>query len=243
VIASQGPVLAAPVDRWTRTSAPRSASAWPPPTRSWRTSSCCAPAGPTAITAVLNPARVGVATAAIYAALGDPARELPAALLAALATRACIWDPARLHFWLPAHAFAAPVADLFGELRGHVPGDTDEIRRGLARLGRRPSPDASDIVAALEGIAAAYGEQPLDEVELALVLRLLRRLHDLELSDESRARLQVPTRGGRAPAGARGPGRRRAVVLGSHPAGRARLRAPAGRPSSSIAWACSACRA
>lgn len=197
VIASQGPVLAAPVDRLDpdfcaalglRVATTDAIVAHLELLRArWADSDHGG----------LNPARVGVATAAIYAALGDPARELPAALLAGMATRACIWDPARLHFWLPSHAFAAPIAELFGELRGHVPGDTDEIRRGLARLGRRPSPDASDIVAAIEGIAAAYGEQPLDEVELALVLRLLRRLHDLDLSDESRARLQVPTRGGR----------------------------------------------
>jgi hypothetical protein len=139
---------------------------------------------------------VGLAAAATYAALGDPARELSEAQLATLATRACIWDPTRQRFWLPAHAFAAPVADLFGELRGHVPGDTDEVRRGLARLGRRASPDAGDIVAALAGIQMTLGERSLAELELELVLRLLRRLQDLELDDDARAQLRVPTREG-----------------------------------------------
>ncbi len=138
---------------------------------------------------------IGVATAAIYAALGDPARDLAAPLLAALATRACLWDPASLRFWRPSHVFSVPVADLFGELRGHVAGATDEIRRGLARLGRRESPDANDIVSALAEVAAR-GERPLAEAELSLVLRLLRRLQDLELPAEVGERVLVPTRAG-----------------------------------------------
>ena len=145
----------------------------------------------------LEPVGVGTATAAIYAALGDPERALDPAQLAVLATRACVWDPQRLRFWLPAHAFASPVADLFGQLRGHVPGATDEQRRGLARLGRRDSPDAGDIVAAIAGFAITSGGEPLEPAELALTLRLLRRLHDLELPAELHARLLVPTRTGR----------------------------------------------
>jgi hypothetical protein len=144
----------------------------------------------------MDPVRVRRASSAIYAALGDPARELSGELLAALAVRACIWDPARACFWIPAHAFAAPVADLFGELRGHVPGESDEVRRGLARLGRRESADANDIVAALHSIREARGELPLADGELALVLRLLRRLQDLEPLAEAQARLLVPTRAG-----------------------------------------------
>ena len=143
----------------------------------------------------LDPASLDAATTAIYAALGDPARALPAALLAALATRACLWDPTSLRFWRPEHAFCVPVADLFGELRGHLPGTNDEVRRGLARLGRRDSPDASDIAAALAEIADR-GEHPLAEAELSLVLRLLRRLQDLELPDAARTHLRVPTRAG-----------------------------------------------
>ncbi|MBK7827386.1 hypothetical protein [Nannocystis sp.] len=196
LIASQGPVFAAPIDRL---------GPGPCAALGFRPVSSAAIVAHLELLARrwtdddhggLRPASVGVATAAIYAALGDPARELSAELQAALATRACIWDPARLRFWLPAHAFAASVSDLFGELRGQVPGDSDEQRRGLARLGRRESPDAGDIVAALAGVRDAGRGRPLGEADLALVLRLLRRLQDLELPDEVRARLLVPTSAG-----------------------------------------------
>ena len=145
----------------------------------------------------LTAASVEVATSAIYAALGDPARELPAEVLVDLAARPCIWDPVGLRFWVPAHAFAAPVADLFGDLRGHVPGVTDAVRRGLARLGRRTSPDADDIAAALHDLPAARADAPLDAGELALTLRLLRRLQDLDVAEDTLARLLVPTGAGR----------------------------------------------
>ena len=143
----------------------------------------------------VSAADVESATAAIYAALGDPSRELPQALLDSLSRRACVWDPERQRFWIPAHAFAVPVADLFGELRGHVPGATDEVRRGLTRIGRRPSPDVDDILAALEGIVTVEGE-PLAADDMALALRLLRRLHDRELTAETCRRVPVPTRAG-----------------------------------------------
>ena len=143
----------------------------------------------------LSAADVERASASIYAALGDPARDLPAALLDTLARRACVWDGERQRFWIPAHAFAVPVADLFGELRGHVPGATDAVRRGLVRLGRRDSPDVDDILAALAGIRAT-DEEPLAADDMALALRLLRRLHDRELTDEVRRRVAVPTRTG-----------------------------------------------
>jgi sacsin len=147
----------------------------------------------------LAPAAVTAATAAIYAELGRPERDVPEDMLQELAMRRCVWDAARLRFWLPAHAFAVPIADLFGELRGHVPGDTDEVRRGLTRIGRRPGADATDIVATLESIDAAQraiGGGPLEEVELQLALRLLRRLQDLALPEDARARLLVPTQAG-----------------------------------------------
>lgn len=147
----------------------------------------------------LAPAAVSAATSAIYAELGRPERDVPEDMLQELAGRRCVWDAERLRFWLPAHAFAVPIADLFGPMRGHVPGDTDEVRRGLTRLGRRPSPDATDIVATLESIDAAqraHGGGPLDEADLQLGLRLLRRLQDLGLPEEARARLLVPTQAG-----------------------------------------------
>lgn len=215
LVASQGPVFAAPLPTLDPTlcaalgfRAPSSATIvahldhlralWAHEVHEGLELATAAGAGVAAATAELA-ATVTSAAAAIYAELGRPERDVPEDMLQALALRPCVWDPERLRFWLPAHAFAVPVADLFGELRGHVPGDTDEVRRGLARLGRRPSPDAGDIVATLHALHAeqqARGGGPLAEGALQLALRLLRRLQDLELPEAARAELLVPTQAG-----------------------------------------------
>lgn len=145
----------------------------------------------------LAPDAVRGATNAIYAELGSPERHVPEDIVQSLAARPCVWDPERLRFWQPAHVFAAPVADLFGDLRGYVPGDSDAVRRGLARLGCRPSPDATDIVGALRAIDAKVGGAALSDADLALALRLLRRVLDLEGTGDALAELLVPTSDGR----------------------------------------------
>lgn len=145
----------------------------------------------------LSPGALGAATSAIYAELGRPERHVPQDILDGLAARPCVWDPERQRFWPPAHVFTAPVADLFGDLRAHVPGDNDAVRRGLMHLGCRPSPDVGDIASALQAVQARAADQPLADADLALTLRLLRRVLDLPTTDAALAALLVPTRDGR----------------------------------------------
>lgn len=142
----------------------------------------------------LTPEALGAATSAIYAELGRPERHVSEDILESLSARRCIWDAERQRFWAPAHVFITPVADLFGDLRAHIPGESDAVRRGLVRLGCRPTPDAGDVASALEAVQTKCGDDPLTDADLTLALRLLRRVLDLDATDAILAALLVPTR-------------------------------------------------
>lgn len=144
----------------------------------------------------LDPARLGPAVEAIYAAIGSSEEHVPEDIHTT-AARPCVWDPEHQRFWPPEHVFLTPVADVFGDLRGFVAASSDAVRTGLLRLGCRLGPDAGDLVAALVALHDRYGDRPLADADLALALRLLRRLADLDLSPERAAALLIPTREGR----------------------------------------------
>lgn len=142
----------------------------------------------------LEASAVGGACAAIYGALGRLSGEVRDL---AQDGRARVWDAARVRFWAPEQAFAVPVADLFGERRGYVPGDSDDVRRGLDRLGRRPRVEAGDVVAMLRELGEEGAGARRDAARAAMSLRLLRRLLDLAPEGEALAGLYLPTADGR----------------------------------------------
>lgn len=137
---------------------------------------------------------------AIYAYLGDPDAPWDPPLLAQLRARAaahpCVWDPARQRLWRPAHAFAVPIAELFGDRRAYVPGEGD-ARSGLDRLGRRQSVSQGDVLALLYELRDQHHGAPLPADQLALVLRLLRRFDDLAGDAPAPLDLPVPADDGR----------------------------------------------
>jgi len=111
-----------------------------------------------------------------------------------LKTSPCIWDGSR--FWLPSHAFAVPIADLFGARRGFVPG-IDDDRHGLDRLGRRTHVEPRDIATFLDDLLNE-GKNKLSSDEVASTLRLLERYFasQTDRDKQTTITLPVPTRDG-----------------------------------------------